>query len=187
MQTKLLVPFTPHICEEIWFKLGNESFISLEKWPEYDESKINPSLDVSEGMIANILEDTKSVLKLAKVEAPQKITFFVAEDWKYQFYKKFKEQMQSTRNAGDIIKTLMATELKKHGQEITKLVPKLIKGSSRIPRIITHQEAENQFLTDAIDFFKQEFNCEIEVINEQDSKEDKAKSAMPGKPATLIS
>ncbi len=35
----LLCPFAPHICEELWEKLGGEGFLSLVKWPEYDEAK----------------------------------------------------------------------------------------------------------------------------------------------------
>lgn len=37
---RLLAPFAPHITEELWSKLGNTSSIHLEKWPEYDESKM---------------------------------------------------------------------------------------------------------------------------------------------------
>ncbi len=37
--TTLLSPFAPHIAEEINSLLGNDSLISLAKWPEYDESK----------------------------------------------------------------------------------------------------------------------------------------------------
>ena len=35
----LLCPFAPHITEEINESLGYKGFLSLEKWPEYDESK----------------------------------------------------------------------------------------------------------------------------------------------------
>ena len=35
----LLNPFAPHVTEEIWHELGEESFLSVEKWPEYDEAK----------------------------------------------------------------------------------------------------------------------------------------------------
>ncbi len=35
----LLNPFAPHITEEMWHVLGEESFLSIEKWPEYDEAK----------------------------------------------------------------------------------------------------------------------------------------------------
>ena len=36
---KLLSPFAPHVCEEIWESLGNTDFVSTAKWPEWDESK----------------------------------------------------------------------------------------------------------------------------------------------------
>ena len=36
---KLLCPFAPHLCEEIWEELGGEGFCSLAAWPEYDEAK----------------------------------------------------------------------------------------------------------------------------------------------------
>jgi len=37
--TKLLCPFAPHMCEELWQMLGNTDLCSLASWPEYDESK----------------------------------------------------------------------------------------------------------------------------------------------------
>ena len=36
--TKLLCPFAPHICEEMWASLGGKDFCSTAKWPEYDEA-----------------------------------------------------------------------------------------------------------------------------------------------------
>ncbi len=35
----LLNPFAPHVTEEIWHELGESTFLSVEKWPEYDEAK----------------------------------------------------------------------------------------------------------------------------------------------------
>ncbi len=40
---KLLCPFAPHICEEIWEGLGEKGFISVAPWPEYDEEKTRDS------------------------------------------------------------------------------------------------------------------------------------------------
>ena len=37
---KLLYPITPHICEELWSRLGHEDTITYEPWPTYDESKL---------------------------------------------------------------------------------------------------------------------------------------------------
>jgi len=33
---KLLAPFTPHFCNELWQKSGNTSFLENEQWPSYD-------------------------------------------------------------------------------------------------------------------------------------------------------
>ena len=36
---KLLCPFAPHLCEEIWESMGGDGFLSLSEWPKYDEAK----------------------------------------------------------------------------------------------------------------------------------------------------
>jgi leucyl-tRNA synthetase len=33
----LLAPFSPHIAEELWSKLGNTQSLAYEPWPQYDE------------------------------------------------------------------------------------------------------------------------------------------------------
>ena len=38
--SQLLMPFAPHIAEEMWESLGEKSFISLAPWPEYDKDKV---------------------------------------------------------------------------------------------------------------------------------------------------
>ena len=37
---KILAPFVPHICEELWETLGHNPSIFSESWPSYDESAI---------------------------------------------------------------------------------------------------------------------------------------------------
>jgi leucyl-tRNA synthetase len=39
----LLAPITPHLCEEIWEKLGNNECVSIHAWPVFDESMIKES------------------------------------------------------------------------------------------------------------------------------------------------
>lgn len=36
----LMAPFTPHLSEEIWAKMGNKECVSAAAWPAYDESRI---------------------------------------------------------------------------------------------------------------------------------------------------
>ena len=36
----LLAPMVPHMCEELWNRLGGIKTLAYEKWPEYDENKL---------------------------------------------------------------------------------------------------------------------------------------------------
>ncbi len=40
---KILAPFAPHLCEELWSLYGNEKSISLSEWPEINESFMQES------------------------------------------------------------------------------------------------------------------------------------------------
>jgi leucyl-tRNA synthetase len=33
---QILAPFAPHLCEELWEKVGGKGFVSLAPWPKYD-------------------------------------------------------------------------------------------------------------------------------------------------------
>ena len=37
---KLLSPVTPHVCEEMWSRLGHNKTIAYEAWPTYDEKEL---------------------------------------------------------------------------------------------------------------------------------------------------
>ena len=48
----LLMPFAPHMAEEIWSALGGEGFASLAPWPEFDEALVKED-SVSIGVQVN--------------------------------------------------------------------------------------------------------------------------------------
>jgi leucyl-tRNA synthetase len=80
----LLTPFTPHLCEELWGKIGNEGFISLAKWPQFDSKKISEKIEKEEELIENTISDTRNVLKLIKIE-PKKVYLYVIPKEKDMF------------------------------------------------------------------------------------------------------
>tara|TARA_Y100000310_G_C20670517_1_gene810013 strand:+ start:124 stop:2781 length:2658 start_codon:yes stop_codon:yes gene_type:complete len=54
---RLIAPFCPHISEELWEKLGNKNFISLEKWPEANLEIIKKKkVDINQKTISHIKE-----------------------------------------------------------------------------------------------------------------------------------
>lgn len=59
---KLLSPFAPHLTEEIWASLGNEGFLSVAKWPEYDEAKtVDDEIEVA----VQVNGKTREVVKVS--------------------------------------------------------------------------------------------------------------------------
>jgi len=80
----------------------------------------------------------------------------------------------------------MLTDLKLYGHEISRLAPKLLNDETKIPPIVLGQDAEFHALNDALDSYKSEFKCNVEVIVAEKSKELKARQAMPSKAAILV-
>ncbi|MEK6916388.1 MAG: class I tRNA ligase family protein, partial [Nanoarchaeota archaeon] len=180
IQTLLLAPITPFIAEEIWETIGKKGFIAEAEWPKAEKI----SEDKSEGMIKETLEDIHSVLTLLKITKPKKIRMFVAEKWKYDLYKLLKKELEKTRDFGKLMGLAMKKEdLKKYSKDITKIIQKAVKtGISDV----TNQDKELKILMESTDFFKEEFNAKIEILEAEKSNEGKAKQALPGKVAILV-
>ncbi len=77
---KLLHPFCPHITEELWHKLGNKNFISLEKWPVADEKKIDKNLEKHEEMIEKLCSDIEEVKKLIGKKNPEVYVYVLPKE-----------------------------------------------------------------------------------------------------------
>ena len=181
----LLNPFTPHISEELWSKINGKGFASLQKWPSYDENKIDKEAEALEYGLEKTKKDIYSVMELAKIEKPDKIRIFIADSWKYDFIRRLKKEMEKTRNLGQIIKGFAKSDLDIYIKEISKLTQKLVKDETKLPKAVVDRKKEIAYLKNSLEELKQEFKCDIEVIDKE-SKEEKAKQAMPGKVAILI-
>ena len=64
---KLLNPFAPHLTEEMWSNLGGDGFMSLAKWPEYDEAKtVENSVEIAvqiNGKLRSTIVVSKTISK----------------------------------------------------------------------------------------------------------------------------
>tara|TARA_Y100000310_G_scaffold161721_1_gene161623 strand:+ start:5868 stop:8327 length:2460 start_codon:yes stop_codon:yes gene_type:complete len=93
---KLLSPFCPHIAEELWEKIGNKNFISLEKWPKYDEKKIDENLEKQEEAVEKIISDINHVAKLVN-KKPKKVFVYVLPK-ENNFYTSSSDEIQRKTN-----------------------------------------------------------------------------------------
>jgi leucyl-tRNA synthetase len=183
---KLLAPFCPHTCEELWELIGNKPFISKDDWPESNESLIDYKVDYLDKLYENLRADINGVLKLINIQKPQQIKIIISQEWKYAFVEEFRMAFAESKDFKTISTKLLSGEMKKYGQEMMKLLPGLIKDPSKLtdmPLIII-EEKEN--LENNKQKLEQEFGCEILIEEADNSLEQKAKNAWPGKPALVV-
>lgn len=92
---KLISPFCPHIAEELWEKLGNKNFVSLEKWPVSDEKKINEKLEQEEKIIETLISDIGNIIKI--VGAKKKLFIYALPNEK-KIYEDSKDVVKKRTN-----------------------------------------------------------------------------------------
>lgn len=193
---RLLAPFTPFLCEELWSMLGNKGFVSLAEWPEYDESKVNVKAEETEVFIKNLISDTMNILRVMKT-SPKRIYYYVASIWKWKVYMKILKESISKKVGRESIKMLMEDpELKNMAKILAPFVNRLIEEFNKLPeeRKIRLLKAgvidEIAEINDAKNLLEKEFNAEIIIYSEEDPQKydpkGKAKQAKPYKPAIYI-
>src|SRR3989344_1254636 len=180
---KLLHPFCPHITEELWQRKKIKGLVTIQNWPKADKSKIDLTLEYEDELINSAVQDIKEILKLVKIDNPKHISLFIAEDWKYDFMKKLKKEMEKTRNISDLIKSSL---IKGHEKEISRLIPSIVKDPAKIPSSILSSEKEFRIFNNNINKFEKEFNCKFSIALSKNSEEAKAKQAFPGKPSIIV-
>jgi leucyl-tRNA synthetase len=182
-QLILLSPFAPHMCEEIWEKIGKKGFVCNAQWPALNKNKIKKELDNEEEVIRNVLSDIGHVLRLLKKQ-PAKITLFVSLPWKYILFARLHVLMKDTKNPKVLLQQLFAEkDLKQYGNDIAKIVPKVAGG---IHVLASNDDEESRILHSAKSFLEKEFGCSIEIMLGKSAGHPKALQAVPGKPAILV-
>ncbi len=76
----LLSPFVPHICEEIWMRLGNNKLISLDKWPKFDAKKIDKKAEEAEELISKTVSDINAILSLIERKAKKVVLYCIPKE-----------------------------------------------------------------------------------------------------------
>lgn len=195
---KLLAPFTPHISEEIWSKMGEKPFISGDKWPEYSESRVNHTAEEGEALIKSALDDTMSIIRATKI-TPKRVCYYTAAQWKWKVYQKaLTMSLEKERiSQSDLMRELMKDDaMKKRGKGVTNFVSQIVEEINRTGR--NRREAwvavgtldEAAVLAEAENFLKRELSSQIHVFLEDDERrydpKNRSQLAKPYRPAIYI-
>jgi leucyl-tRNA synthetase len=174
---KLLSPFTPYICEEMWCKLGDNKMLVYKKWPYFDEKLINNEVELCEEMIKQTIGDIEEIKKIMNMK-PKNISIFVAENWKFRVYSKVLRNKEKGIN--EITKEIMDTDVKIYGKATVSFIQSLYKKLNELKPVVPRTK-QMQILNESKKFLEKELNCKIKIIDAEKTTNPKAKLSTPNK------
>ncbi len=184
----MAAPFTPHLSEEIWHDLGHDTLISLEKWPEINLQYINRRIEELQTIKDKVKSDIINTLNLVQRKTGKTFStakLILPKAWKYELVSEIRKQMSQTKNKGEIIKNIMNIEKFKQSEAV-QIIQKILKNPKVLPNEDFSREEEENFLNDYKEELEKDTKLKIIIEKEEESEEQKARTAMPGKPAIVL-
>ena len=195
---RLMAPFIPHVCEEIWEEMtaggagvaaGREGYISRAQWPVADPGRIDPGAEMAEDLLERTLSDVEEILRVTS-KKPEKVTLFTTPSWKRAVLKAALEQKEAgSLDVGSIMKAAMALpEVAPFKKEAPKYAQRLMKGAHAL-NSDPLQIDELATLSREKRYLEKTFGCPVNVLSADEPGEDpmgKSRNAEPGRPAIFI-
>jgi len=185
--TMLLHPFIPHVTEEIWETLNKNTFLSISNWPDFDDTYLTVENDYKWHLLNNTIDSINHILVIIKLEQVKEINLIIADQWKYNFLTQLLSLADKTKEQKEIINELMIKEeYRAKGKFVSQTVIKILKnlGKYSIPAI--NAQEEYSFFTEIQSILENKYQCDINIIKEDQAKDKKALQALPGRPAIII-
>ena len=184
----LLVPFAPHLCEELWHMLGKKTLISGEQWPKADKKLINEEVEASFELKDKLRQDIIAIKQLAKIEKPKKIVIYVAPEWKWKAVEIVKKACAEKPDFSAAMKAAAADkDLKSKAKDLPALVKSLVGRISEYSNSVSLDETK--VITEFKKELEEEFGGKLIIENSEKPSFDpanKARNALPLKPAIYL-
>ncbi len=178
---RMLAPITPHLCEEMWSRLG-KGFVSVSEWPKADKKLVNRDAEMQEEFLKHIIDDAEQIKKISGM-TPRKISVFVSQPWKFNIYGTILKN--KSKDINEITKEIMQTDMKRYGNATIGFIQSLYKKINELQKIVPRGR-QFRVLNEARDFLERELNCVISIEDAEKSAHDKAKQSAPQKPGILL-
>jgi leucyl-tRNA synthetase len=185
---RLAAPLMPHMCEEIWSKMGRDGYVSLAEWPKSNKKLIDTEVETAYNVVGSTIRDIREIMKLMKGKKAKNVHIYVAPDWMFK-------AMNSIREAnlpmiiGDIMKHLMSNEtFKKHGKQVKSIVDRIAKENGLWAHSSSSKN-EMAALNDSITYMKSELKIDIAIHSSENPEYDpqnKARFALPGRVSLFL-
>jgi leucyl-tRNA synthetase len=192
---RMMSPFAPHLCEEIWEQFGNTGFASVAEWPQAEASFINEVAEISEELLKDVVEDTAEIVKVTGI-VPSKICYYCAPEWKWDIYLKLLALLEGGADPKTLIKEAMKDpDIRARGGDAAKFIATISPCVVSMPkeqrrRLVSSIKIEEEaFLKVNSDFLSSYFRCPVEVYPSDSPAYDpkkKAGIAVPLRPAIYV-
>jgi leucyl-tRNA synthetase len=195
---RLLAPFAPHVCEELWERMGGSGFISAAPWPKVEEGLIDKDAELIESYLGRVLEDVGKILRVRKLEKPKRVCLYVAQDWKWRAYRiAMKRVGEGKVDFGKLLREVgEKLRLRLHKSDLLKFLQQAVQELRGMPSeeleiLETTEMDELQVLLEAADFIREQFGVEEARVFKADDAtrydpQDRARLAVPMRPAIFI-
>jgi leucyl-tRNA synthetase len=203
-----MAPFVPHLCEEIWERIGEggkggSGLISGATYPEPQGSWVRPDAERTEAYIMGAMEDVAQIRKMVKGEVG-KVVFYTAPPWKWDIREAAIEMILRQAEEGKEGKGVDMGSLMKlpavqeqlgvRGKETSRFVGGLVKElnsrRSELAGMTEERMDEKAVLAGASRFLAGEFGLEVSVyMADEEGRYDpkgKAVAAAPMRPAIYL-
>lgn len=182
-QIKLLSPFTPFTCQELWSELGHDEYLEQISWPEPREDLINDEVEQSEEYLQKVIDDIREVENL--VDEYEQVKIIVAGKEKREIFESLKEVLEQTNDFGEAM-GLLTSQTNHDPDKLQKYLQNYIENPGALPDNIFSKEKEEELLEESKEHLEKIFDKWFEVEFETKSTEEKASRAEPGKPAIIL-
>ncbi len=197
MRTLLFAPFAPHLCEEIWERLGRQPFISVSPWPSYDEAAMDAAVLEGEELVKTLRDDVANIVLVTKA-SPKRIFFYTASGWKWRVYlRALRLAAEGQVKVSELMREVMAdSELRKNAKQVAAFVQNVVGDVGKTAADVARKRLELgvldevHIIEDAQDFYGKEFNAEIIMSRDDDAgrhdPKNRAVLAEPYRPAIYV-
>ncbi|MFB6100666.1 MAG: leucine--tRNA ligase [Candidatus Nanohalobium sp.] len=180
---KLIAPFAPHLADELWNEL-EEGFLYESEWPEVDEELLDEEAEKIDEYFSRVAGDIREIQDMLDSK-PEKVKVISAADWKYDAFQEIEENLELD-DIGAITGKVIGAGFKDHADTVNQKVQDAYQNPGKFRNQLMERKIEKEALKANRERWKEEFNLEVEIEPEEDSSEDKADRAEPGKPAIVM-
>jgi len=186
-QIRLMAPFIPHTCEELWEETGHSGLVTEAAWPEPDEDEIDDHVEYGEQLLRQTIDDITEITDL--VDEFDTIQIALALDWKRKAVSIVKEQFKDEGNIdiGSVMDRCASDDdLREHTDDLAAMVKGYKQEPGDLPDTVLDIADERDVFKQAEAFIAERFDASVEIIPEDVSDYGKAERALPGKPAIIL-